>query len=248
MVVGGGFGGRSPHQSARSIGRGWRSAARCGRCSPLAARRLSWKAGQDANGPRARGRTRGWGSLPAEGGGVGKAVMGHDGGSGGTTVGAGAVVMRGAGAGRSTSGDQSPPVEGGCVVTAVMGRGGGGGGTAVMGRDERRGGKAVMGRGGGSGGRAVKSPGMNPRADPTKPLRGWARAPGPVQVGSWGEVVVDGQPRRGAGAAPVIGDREPKRNLSGRASSPTQRAPARCAGEGSPGPQPGERHNQPDGV
>jgi hypothetical protein len=167
-AVGGEFGGRSPHQSARSIGRGWRGAFRCGRCSPLAARRLSWTAGQEQM-VRARGEGRGGG--------------GH------CQPKAGAWVRRS---------------------------------WAMMGDAGARRSWAVMGRGGGGVGRAVTRPGINPRADPTKPLRGWARSPGTFQGGVVGGGDGGaGQPRRVTGASTTIGDREPKRELSGREPLPS---------------------------
>ncbi len=77
-------------------------------------------------------------------------------------------------------------------------------GKAVMGHGGEEVGTAVMGRGGGEVGTAATRPGINPRADATKPLRGWGRSPGPCPLGSWGAVVAAGQPHEHAATGGVL--------------------------------------------
>ncbi len=191
-AVGGEFGGRSPHQSARSIGRGWRGAFRCGRCSPLAARRLSWTAGQEQM-VRARGEGRGGG--------------GH------CQPKAGAWVRRS---------------------------------WAMMGDAGARRSWAVMGRGGGGVGRAVTRPGINPRADPTKPLRGWTRAPGPVPLGWRKAVVVVGHAPRCRVCSTDSGGARSMEATSRRRQRACQRRPRANARTVRESPLPPSRGHPPD--
>ena len=77
-------------------------------------------------------------------------------------------------------------------------------------------------------------PGMNPRADPTKPLRGRDRSR-TGSVGGVRVVVAAGHPRRGAGTSPTIGDREPRRKLPGRERCPEDARPLLGRGGTKPG-------------
>ncbi len=128
----------------------------------------------------------------------------------------------------------------------VRGHGGGCGVTGLMGGNEGWRGSAVTSRGGGGVVLAVTRPGINPRADPTKPLRGWTRAPGPVPLGWRKAVVVVGHAPRCRVCSTDSGGARSMEATSRRRQRACQRRPRANARTVRESPLPPSRGHPPD--